>query len=279
MGRPLHFAFGDDSKQSGLRSGMGQLLGLGAVIFPEDQLRSFSQAIRDLRDEHGIPHDVEFKWAMPHGMANYFRQRDEPGLQDTIRASMIRLAAEHQATACVVVWDLGRTTLQGDRAERKVLSFLYERIIGALARTHLGVLVFDKPGGDHQDEDAWIGRTLELTEYGTSYVGPDAMVLPVLTAPSHHHEHLQLADLVVGSVTAAVAGNPYGMALMPELRAILHRNYHGWVGGTGLKVFPDDLTNLYYHVLGEDVFVKVMQNAGYPLPDAQYAYFDSPGLP
>jgi hypothetical protein len=274
----VQFAFGDDSKQDGQRAGMGKLLGLGAVVFPEAQLRPFSLAMLQLRDEHGIPRDVELKWAMPHGKANYFRQRSEPGLQDTIRARMLELAAAYDATACVVVWDLGRTTLQGDAAELKVLSYLYERIIGTLARTHLGVLVFDKPGGDHLDEDAWIGRTLELSAYGTDYVQPDSMVLPVLTAPSHHHEHLQLADLVVGCTTAAVAGNPYGMGLLTQLKPLLHKNYHGWIGGTGLKVFPNDLINLYFHVLGEDILVKVSQHTGYPLPDSQFAYFADDGL-
>lgn len=274
----MYFAFGDDSKQVGQRQGMGKLLGLGAVVFPEAQLRPFSAGMKQLRDQHGIPDSVELKWAMPHGNDNYFRSRNEPGLQDTIRKRMVQLAIRHEATACVVVWDLGRTYLQDDRAELNVLEYLYERVIGILARTHLGVLVFDKPGGDHQDEDAWISRTLDLSSYGTAYVKPDSMVLPVLTAPSHHHEHLQLADLVVGSVTAAVAGSPYGMALMPELKPLLHRNYHGWIGGTGLKVFPDELKNLYFHVLGEDAYIKVSWNGGPGLPDRAHPYFDSDGL-
>lgn len=274
----MHFAFADDSKQRGQRRGMGELLGLGAVIFPEEHLRAFSTAMKQLRDDNGIPHDVELKWAMPHGDANYFRQRDQPGLQDHIRSRMIELAVEHHAIACAVVWDLGRTTLQGDRAEQTVLKYLFERITGALARTHRGVVVFDKPGGDHQDEDAWIARTLQLTRYGTEYVDAEAIVLPILTAPSHHHEHLQLADLVVGSITAAVAGNRYGLGLIPSLRPLLLKNHHGWIGGTGLKVFPDALTNLYHHVLGEDTFVKVMLNTGYPIPDPQFAYFNDDGL-
>ncbi|PZE81279.1 hypothetical protein [Curtobacterium sp. MCBD17_032] len=74
----MHFAFVDDSKQKGLRSGMGDLLSLGAVLFAEEQLRPFSEAMHAMRDELGIPRDVELKWAMPHGRdKNYFRQRGE----------------------------------------------------------------------------------------------------------------------------------------------------------------------------------------------------------
>ncbi|MCK6081481.1 DUF3800 domain-containing protein [Microbacterium sp. EYE_5] len=274
----MHFAFADDTKQRGLRDGMGQLLALGAVVFPEDQLRPFSQGMSDLRSAHSIPADVELKWSMPAGAANYFRQRDEPGLQDEVRRRTLELAAEHGGKAVVVVFDLGRTTVQGRQAEAQVLKYLYERIVGALERTHMGVVVFDKPGGDHRAEDTWIAETLTLTNYGTEYVDPDAIVLPILTAPSHHHEHLQLADLVVGAVTAACAGNRYGMQLVPSLLPLLHRNALNTIGGAGLKVFPDTLTNLYFHVLGEDTFWKVAGRNGYTLPSERAAYYANDGL-
>ena len=101
----------------------------------------------------------------------------------------------------------------------------------------------------------------------------------MLTAPSHHHEHLQLADLVAGATTAAVAGNKWGMAMVPALDGLFHRNFFGTIGGTGLKVFPEQLTNLYFHVLGEDTFNKVAGSVGYPLPDKRMAYAENNGLP
>ncbi|MBO9058843.1 DUF3800 domain-containing protein [Curtobacterium flaccumfaciens pv. flaccumfaciens] len=275
----MHFAFVDDSKQKGLRSGMGDLLSLGAVIFAEDQLRPFSESMHAMRDEFGIPRDVELKWAMPHGKDNnYFRKRGETGLQDKVRSRMLELAAKHEARAVVVVLDLGRMFVNEDKAKEMVLKYLYERIIQALNRKNLGVVVFDKPGGDHQDEDAWIGATLELSSYGTEFIKPDEIVLPILTAPSHHHEHLQLADLVTGSVTAAVAGNKFGMALAPELKKIMHTNAYGYIGGAGLKLFPDDLVNLHFHVFGEDTFAKVAKNSGWGLPWKDRDYFEDDGL-
>ena len=109
------------------------LLGLGAVIFPEEDLRAFSTSMKALREEHNIPQHVEFKWSMPDGDKNYFRTRNEKSLQDLIRTRSIELAIEHHAVATVVVWDLGRTTLQGERAEARVLRYLYERIISTSA--------------------------------------------------------------------------------------------------------------------------------------------------
>lgn len=272
----MKIAFGDDSKQRGLRAGMGQLLALGAVIFPEDKLRPYADAIMSLRNEHGIPAEVEMKWSMP-GAGNYFRERGEAGLQDTIRKRMLEIALAHDVVGCVVIADTGRTWAQGSALEQQVLKYLYERVTGAL-RGDRGVLVFDKPGGGHQEEDSWISGTLELTNYGTPYVKPDGIVLPVLTAPSHHHPHIQLADLLTGCVTAAVAGNRYGMDLVGSFLPLLHRNAFDTSGGTGLKLWPDALINLYFHVLGEDTFAKVAMNAGFPLPDPSSPYSEDNGL-
>lgn len=106
-------------------------------------------------------------------------------------------------------------------------------------------MICDKPGGSHKDEDSWIADTLQLTNFGTIYVKPGSVVLPILTAPSHHHPHLQLADLIAGSPTAAVAGVQYGVDLIPRLKPLLHTNNLGNIPGTGPKLFPDDLMNLY----------------------------------
>lgn len=45
---------------------------------------------------------------------------------------------------------------------------------------------------------------------GTDYVKRDRVLLNILTTPSHLVRGLQLADLVTGITTAAVAGNPSG---------------------------------------------------------------------
>lgn len=71
--------------------------------------------------------------------------------------------------------------------------------------------------------------------------------------------------MVAGQTTFAA---PY----FSIVRDMLIVNHHGYAGGTGLKIFPDELVNLYNLVLGETHFVKVSMNAGFPLPDSRFPY-------
>lgn len=43
---------------------------------------------------------------------------------------------------------------------------------------------------------------------------------------------------------------------MGAVTPLLITNSLGTIGGTGLKLFPDSLVNLYHHVLGETVYAK-----------------------
>jgi len=52
------------------------------------------------------------------------------------------------------------------------------------------------------------------------------------------------------------------------------KNANDTAGGTGLKLFPDlELCNLFFYVLGEDVFWKVGMNSGWGLPWRQFPYY------
>jgi hypothetical protein len=116
-----------------------------------------------------------------------------------------------------------------------------------------------------------------MTDLGTEYVKAGAVVLPIVTAPSHHLPHLQLADLVVAATTAAVAGFPAGLRLKGELRELAHRHSLGDVNGAGLVLFPEQ-PNLYYWALGETGWSKPSAIAGYSLPDPRFQYGQDAGL-
>ncbi len=267
-------AFVDDTKQCGLRRDMGQLLALGAVAFNEDQLAAYSATVNEIFAQHSIPQGTELKWSCRK--QSWFKTEPGAKVLTQVRKECLVAAACCEARATVVVFDLGRTTVQGQAAETKVLTYLYERISMMLPADARGVVVCDKPGGSHKDEDAWISRTLELTCFGTNYIAPGNVVLPILTAPSHHHPHLQLADLIAGSVTAAVSGVKYGLDLVPALRPLLHASPAGGVPGTGLKLFPDDLLNLYHWVLDETSYIR--QNQRRTLPDPRLPYASDDGV-
>ena len=64
----------------------------------------------------------------------------------------------------------------------------------------------------------------------------------------------------------------YAAPLFEYVRPMLIQNYLGTVGGAGLKLFPDELTNVYHWVLKEDTFWKVGRNSGFGLPDSHFSF-------
>lgn len=168
----------------------------------------------------------------------------------------------------VVAWDEGRTTLKGEKAFKKVIDFAFERIAMHLAKNEkLGVIVADRPGGGHKEDDQFLAEFLDRVNEGTEYVVPEHVPINILTTPSHLQRHLQVADLVTAITCAMVAGQTtYAKPYFPIIKGMLISNHHGYIGGTGLKVFPDELINLYHWVLEETHFVKVAMNAGFPIP-------------
>lgn len=273
----MQLVFVDDSKQAGKRHGMGKLIALGALAFPEDQLKPFADAFYNAYDRHGVPRDVEMKWSL--GKGSWLTENSH--LLTPLRTEILQAAVLHGGRVIVVIWDCERVkSAHGKGPEDGVIDFLFERVTMMLEKSdshNLGILVFDKPGGGHKQEDEWISGTRDLTSIGTNYVKSTAVVIPVLTAPSHHHPHLQTADLITGCMTNAVAGGKYGLELVPSVLPMLHKNWRGSAGGTGLKLYPDELNNLYHWLLSEKDFSRGI--GGCSLPHRDWAYADDPGLP
>jgi hypothetical protein len=236
------FVFADDSEEkSPRRTGLGHLVGVGAVLFPESSLAAYSDAIRSLRQELGIPPDVELKWSPPDG--SWLKTPEGNAVRTPLRKRMLTIAGDLGARTLAVVWDRGRLGWPVPETRREVLKYLYDKVSMCLMTLDdHAVVIADEPGGGPSDQKAWLAETLPLTDEGTYYTKPDRIVLPITTAPSHHVPHLQLADLVAGATTAAVAGNRYALELKPELMAVAHRNFHGRVGGAGLTLWPPELS-------------------------------------
>jgi hypothetical protein len=128
----------------------------------------------------------------------------------TLRTRMLEAAIARQVRTVVVIRDFGVSRIRAEVGQ-ELLRYLYERISMHLdASDELGIVIADKPGGDPREDGRWLAETLPLTDGGTEYVAAERIVLPIVTAPSHHVPHLQLADLVVAATTAAVAGRPHG---------------------------------------------------------------------
>lgn len=275
----MHVAYVDDTKQRGRRRGMGQLVALGAAIFDEDQIQPFAQAFRALYDEFEVPYEVELKWSNSQ-RSNWWAESEERKAKQTpMRERVLQLAQDHDVRVVVVVWDEGGgvATAGGDGPEDGVIKFMFERVSAQLENAHhRGIIVFDKPGGDHRDEANWLTGRAEMVRLGTEYVKPNAIVTQILTAPSHLHPHLQLADLIAGSVTAAVAGVQHGLDLIPLIKPMMCINFWSNIGGTGLKLYPDKLNNLHYWVLGETEFSR--RGGAVALPYDAWRYATDDGL-
>jgi hypothetical protein len=264
--------FADDSSQRGRRERMGQVVSIGGVFVEESALRPLASVIDTIAAAAGIPPGTEIKWS----------PRKDTWIYDNLHgdarrrcyASFLEAAVNHGVRAIVVCWDTGRTTLVGKDAFARCVGFLFERVVTHLtANERQAIIVADRPSGGHREDTAFLQEFLDLVENGTQHVDPDRVLLNVLTTPSHLLRHLQLADLVTGIATAMVCGTyEYAGPLFPLVNQLLIKNKMDHVGGTGLKVFPDDLVNLYHWVLGERFLHRGGGAVAYPLPSPKIAY-------
>ncbi len=272
----MQLIFIDDSgQQRPRRENLGELVSVGAVMFPEDQVAEYSRVINQLRAEIGMPDGEEFKWKPSKGSWLASAGGD---VVKGARRRMLEIAAQCGVRTAVVIWDRGRAGWDKKEVAAEILRYLYERIERQLYATdERGVVIADVPGGGSKDHAKWLTEALDLTTVGTTYVKPDRVVMPIVTAPSDHVPHLQLADLVTAATTAAVAGLPNGLELVDLLKPIARRNAYGSIGGSGLALVPKDaLADLYYWVLGETAYYK--QGSRYPIgPDN--SLFSQPGRP
>jgi hypothetical protein len=273
----MWFVFADDSEEKNpRRRGLGHLVGVGAVLFPESSLLEYSEDIRSLRMELGVPSDVELKWSPSAG--SWLKTVEGNAIRTALRKRMLTLACNLHARSLVVVWDRGSIEWSVSDTRREVLKYLYDKVSLCLASLDdYGVVIADEPGGGPGDQRAWLAETLPLTDEGTDYTKPERIVLPITTAPSHHIPHLQLADLVASATTATIAGNRYALELKPELIALAHRNLHGRIGGAGLTLWPPELKNLFHWVCNDDVYIR--SGTGINLPASGLPYEESDGLP
>lgn len=274
----MRVMFIDDSEQrTPPRRGLGALLAVGGLAVSEQQIRPLADSLALIRREVGIPAGEELKWKPPRG--SFLASAGGEGVR-RLRSDMLTAAIDHEARSIVVVLDhsAAYTRLSKPEAGRVILKWLFERTTMLLNDSgELGIVIADKPGGGSAEEGRWLSDTLALTDFGTEYVTAGAVVMPVVTAPSHHVPHLQLADLVVAATTAAVAGIPAGLRHKDALRALAHRHTLGAINGAGLVLFPDRV-NVYYWALGETGWSKPSALGGWSLPVPHLPYGTDDGL-
>lgn len=271
----MYVLFIDDSGQKGTRSGMGHLISVGGIVLNEDQLRPLQDNLSVITAKYGIPEDCELKWSPPR--SNWIHNNLAfPKRQDCYR-EVLEATKACGASVIVVVFDTGRTSLQKEKATLKALEFFIDRARMYLEdKQALGIIVADQVAGGKKQEMRFLTDTLSTIQHGSAFVPPKQISLNILTTPSRLVRQLQVADLVVGITTARVAGHrKYAAPLFPIIKDMMIKNALGKIGGTGLKIFPVSLTNLYYWVLDEDCYAKVSMMAGISLPDTRFPYTEN----
>ena len=278
----MHILFADDSTQDGSRQGMGTLVSFGGFLLEASNLQGLDNRVNSVFSDLNVPIDTEIKWSLPPG--NWIRENLEGDKRIEFYREVLQVLADLDAIAVVAVWDCGRTSLQGDDAFNRCVDFIFERVSIELSKLDSDCLVIaDRPGGGKKQEEGFLEAFLQRVQTGTEFAPPDRVLLNLLTTPARLVRHLQLADLVTSITTAMVAMKyRYARPAFDQIRPLFMKNSLGYVGGTGLKLFPNQLTNLYHWVLGEDTYVRVGMNSGWGLPMRKFPYHDaedSDGIP
>lgn len=273
----MQLFFADDSAQRSVRDGMGKLLAFGGVLVDSARLRSLSSAIDDVANAYGIPTGEEIKWSPRKGSWIY------SNLQGDARSScygeILRAAIDHDCKAIVVLCDYEMRNLKPEWGFDRCVQYTLERVSTYLSATsEEAVIVADRPSGGHREADEFLNLFVKHLAGKHNHMVKETFALNLLTAPSHMVRQLQLADLVVAITTAMFSGqSKWASEHFDSVKEMFIRNNFGFIGGTGAKIYPDQLTNLYHWVLGEKHYSKVGRGAAWPLPDPRHLFAATDG--
>src|SRR4051812_23717798 len=110
--------FVDDSVQPNpARRGMGELVGIGGVMVPEEAIAAYATELTAIRARLGIPEGEEIKWKASKGT---FLADAGGELVGQLRREMLEAAAALGIKSAVVIWDRGRVRWDRGRVEREI---------------------------------------------------------------------------------------------------------------------------------------------------------------
>ncbi len=273
----MNFFFADDSAQKGCRSSMGKIVAFGGVLIAADQLRPLATKIDEIVAGFGVPNGEEIKWSPRKGSWIHSNLQGENRV--SCYKEILNAAATSGCKAVVAVCDYEMRKLKPEWGFERCVNYALERVSTHLSNaSQQAVIIADRPSGGHKEADQFLANFVENLSSSHNHMLAETFSLNMLTAQSHLSRHLQVADLVVAITTAMVAGQTKWAAEYFEIvKGMLLRNVMDYIGGTGLKIYPDKLLNLYHWVLGEHAFVKVANGLGSRLPDKSLLYFESDG--
>src|SRR6266478_6847614 len=96
----MDFFFADDSRQNGLREGMGQVVAVGGIFVEDVALRPLAAAMDTIARDAGIPAGTEFKWSPPRG--SWIHQNLHGDARRDCYSELLRAARQHGVQGIVV---------------------------------------------------------------------------------------------------------------------------------------------------------------------------------
>jgi hypothetical protein len=264
--------FADDSTQRAKRPKMGKVLSFGGVFVDINTLKALSDELEGIADRYGLPLWTELKWSPRR--TDWIYARLTGSARTDCFSELVESASKNGVRALVVSWALGRSDLTRDQAASKVLDYVFERVSLHLnSIDDFGLLVCDRPGGGRKEEDWFLMHFRVRTQFGSGLVRSERILLNALTTDSKMVRLLQLADIVVGATTAMIGGlYDYAPPVFERIRPMFISNSTGQIGGSGLKIAPERMENLYYWLLGEEEYRAPAARRMIQLPHSDLPY-------
>lgn len=251
---------------------MGSLYAMGSVSVAHDKLAGLERDLQDLCDTTGFPkRSDEFKWSPSPG--SWMHSNLVAGDREAFFLAVIDLLATHEVVVGLCMVDGNRAPANwGCTPEEDVTRLFIERAENRLRSiAERGVIISDRPGGAHADDDKFLRSCAELLEAGTDYVKPKRIAINVLTTDSKMVRCLQAADLVAGASLAFISGEKtYSPTIFARLLP-LYFSSSRCRGGVSIKMHPDFVFGNLYHWLFEDTHLW-KKGSGHPMPIATLPY-------
>jgi hypothetical protein len=273
----MHIFFIDDSSQGKpTRPKMGRMVAIGGLVVASDHVHPLEAQIEVLCSDHGFPPNEVFKWSP--GREHWMRTNLKHNARRDFQIAVLKALAEHECKTVFVAEDAGCSPAESSSTtpEIDIVKLSIERVDWFLsqAQSH-GVIICDRPGGDHRTEESFLLSCLETLREGTGCLIPDRIMMSVLTCPFRLSRILQAADLITSCTLAYVAGESnFAPALFPHLSPLFIQERER-TGGVGVKLHPfKKYGNLYHRLFGDKYYV--WGSTGHPLPLKGIAFSKSP---
>ena len=272
--------FVDDSvRTTPVRPKVNRLVAVGGLAVECDRIWPLEHALDEICRGFGFPLREVFKWS-PNPQQHWMGKGLVEEKRVDFQREVLRTLGSYECKAVFVAEDSSCAYAENTStsAEIDVVKLLIERVDGYLkACDSLGLVVCDRPGGDHRTEETYLASCLETLREGTAFQSIERITLPVLTSPYRLSRILQAADLITSCTLAQVSGeDKYSSEVFPDVSPLFIR-YRDQTGGFGVKLHPfRKLGNLYHWLFGDTH--HVMGNSGVPMPRADIAFSESPDI-